>query len=409
MISSHKLYSSLPELTTHKIWAEIDLDALRHNYRLLSAEIKKSTPECRPMCVVKADAYGHGIDVCVETLIDEGCDFFAVSSIEEALAVRQVCRSQNSPADILILGYTPAEEAPTLSKCNIVQTVFSLDYARRLSERLSKVGRSLRVHFKFDTGMNRIGFPAHTNEDVEASARQIHEAASLPGIIAEGAFTHFARADETEGESRTRLQAERYFDLLEHVKALGTELCVRHMCNSAATVRFPEYRLELCRLGILLYGAEPSSIFDLPIKPVLRLCAQISQIHTLRCGEQLSYGGTFTADRDMRIATVPIGYADGFVRAYTGARAVIYSSDGKRKGEGTVIGRICMDQCMLSLGDTPAAEGDTAVFIGENGQLDELAALAHTINYECLCLVSARVVRVLRTAPEDQGTIGTKQ
>ena len=277
---SYKLYSSLPDLATHKIWAEIDLDALRSNYRALAKEVKKGTPDCRPMCVVKADAYGHGIDACVDALLGEGCDFFAVSSIEEALAVRQVCRSVNADADILILGYTPAEEAVTLSRCNIIQTVFSSDYARALSMRVSAAGKALRVHIKFDTGMNRIGFPAHSADEIERSAHEIAAVSALPGIIVEGAFTHFARADETAGDARTREQAERYFALLERSRALGAPISVRHICNSAATLRFPEYHLDLCRLGVLLYGAEPSDMFDFEVKPVMRLCAQISQVHT---------------------------------------------------------------------------------------------------------------------------------
>lgn len=398
---SYKLYSSLPDLATHKIWAEIDLDALRSNYRALAKEVKKGTPDCRPMCVVKADAYGHGIDACVDALLGEGCDFFAVSSIEEALAVRQVCRSVNADADILILGYTPAEEAVTLSRCNIIQTVFSSDYARALSMRVSAAGKALRVHIKFDTGMNRIGFPAHSADEIERSAHEIAAVSALPGIIVEGAFTHFARADETAGDARTREQAERYFALLERSRALGAPISVRHICNSAATLRFPEYHLDLCRLGVLLYGAEPSDMFNFEVKPVMRLCAQISQVHTLRAGEQLSYGGTFTAPADMRIATVPIGYADGFIRAYSGAEAVIYSKEGARRGIGRIIGRICMDQCMLDLCGTDAHEGDVAVLIGEPGQLDALAALAHTINYECLCLISARVPRVVRGGGSD--------
>ncbi len=396
MSHTYKLYSSLPDLTTHKVWAEIDLDALRQNYRALASVIKASTPDCRPVCVVKADAYGHGIDICISALLDEGCDFFAVSSIEEAMAVRAVCRSVNSNADILILGYTPAAEAVTLSRFSIIQTVFSLEYARALSEQLEASGRSIRVHIKFDTGMNRIGFPAHSNDEIERSAHEIAEAAALPGLVAEGAFTHFARADEVDGEKRTREQAERYFALLRRANELGAHLSVRHVCNSSATLRFPEYHLDLCRLGILLYGAEPSGMFDFAVKPVMRLCARISQVHTMKAGESLSYGGVFTASEDMRIATIPIGYADGFIRAYSGATAVIYSKEGQRLGNARIIGRICMDQCMIDLGDIDADMGDVAVLIGEPGQLDALASLAHTINYECLCLISARVPRVIK-------------
>lgn len=399
MTHSYKLYSSLPDLTTHKIWAEIDLGALRANYRALTQTIKASSPHCRPMCVVKADAYGHGIDACVDALIAEGCDFFAVSSIEEALAVRQVCRSHNSDADILILGYTPADEAPTISRCSITQTVFSLEYARELSAALGDSGRLLRVHMKFDTGMNRLGFPAHSDDEIERSAVEVAAAAALPGIKAEGAFTHFSRADEIGGESRTHQQNQRYLRLLSRAREMGAELPLAHVCNSAATLRFPEYHMDLCRLGVLLYGAEPSDIFDLPVRPVMRLCAQISQIHTLRAGEALSYGGTFVAEHDMQIATIPIGYADGFIRAYSGADAVIYGKGNTEcdtpLGHGRVIGRICMDQCMLDLGNTPAQAGDTVVLIGMPGQLEALAKLAGTISYECLCLISARVPRVI--------------
>ncbi len=383
-------------MTTHKVWAEIDPNALSSNYRALRAAVKKTSPDCRMMCVVKADAYGHGIEICVDTLLGEGCDFFAVSSIEEAIAVRNVCLAAGSRADILILGYTPASEVAALSDHDLIQTVFSLEYARALSSRLAHTGRSLRVHIKFDTGMNRIGFPAHSDEEVERSAHEIAEAVALPGIRAEGTFTHFARADECAGEERTREQARRYLALLERARELGASLEVRHVCNSAASLRFPEYHFDICRLGVLLYGAEPSGLFDFPVQPVMRLCTQVSQVHTLRAGEELSYGGTFTSPADMRIATLPIGYADGFMRAYSGASAVIYSKEGKRLGEAHVIGRICMDQCMVALGDIPAKTGDTAVLIGEPGQLDGLARLAGTINYECLCLISARVPRVIR-------------
>lgn len=383
-------------MTSHKVWAEIDPAALRGNYRALSAAIKATSPDCRMMCVVKADAYGHGIEICVEALIGEGCDFFAVSSIEEAIAVRNVCVSAGSHADILILGYTPASEAAVLAEYDLIQTVFSLDYARALSAQLAHSGLDLRVHIKFDTGMNRIGFPAHNAEETERSAHEIAAAASLPGIIAEGAFTHFARADEGSGAERTHIQAQRYISLLERARALGAPLGLCHVCNSAASLRFPEYHFDICRLGVLLYGAEPSDLFDFPIRPVMRLCTQISQVHTLRAGEELSYGGTFVAPADMKVATLPIGYADGFIRAYSGAKAVIYSKDGRCLGAAPVIGRICMDQCMVALGDIDTKTGDTAVLIGEPGQLDALAKLAGTINYECLCLISARVPRVIR-------------
>ena len=403
----HKLYSSLPLSGLSKVRAEIDTDALAYNYGVLAAIVKKENPACRPVCVVKADAYGHSAEVCVARLLEEGCDMFAVSSLEEALAVRTICAIQKAarPVDILILGYTPACAAAELIRHNIIQACFSLEYAEELAAEIAARADAdgsplppLRVHLKFDTGMNRIGFPAHNAAEIAESVAAVRKVAALRGIAVEGAFTHFARADEDsdEGRARTTEQAERFLAVTDAVRAAGVPLPMRHICNSAAAVCRPEYHLDGCRLGILLYGLDPSGDVRCGLRPVMKLKTQIAQIHTLRAGESVSYGGTFTAPRDMRIATLPIGYADGFIRAYTGASAVIEDPDGgNRRGTAHIIGRICMDQCMIDLdGCEGVRTGDTVTLIGEPGQLDDLARRAGTINYECVCNISARVPRI---------------
>lgn len=407
MANIYKLYASLPTSLSHKVWTEIDLDALRYNYRLLACRVKETNEKCVPMCVIKADAYGHGADACAEALLEEGCRAFAVSGIEEAVAVRRVCGEKYRDASVLILGYTPVNETATLIKNHIIQTCFSPEYAAALSEQAKKCGDGkLKIHLKFDTGMNRIGFAAHSPEEIRQTVEQVKDVACLPGLQIEGAFSHFARADEDEekADDRTHQQARRFLEVTEQVMKAGISLGMRHMCNSAATVRFPEYYLDGCRLGILLYGVSPLEISDLPLRSVMKLKTLISQVHILRRGESVSYGGTFTAPRDMKTATIPIGYADGFIRAYSGARAVISAPDGSLRGSGTIVGRICMDQCILDVDGCDAREGDTVTLIGEAGQLDDLARRAGTINYECLCLISARVPRIIVNDGDGKGS-----
>lgn len=400
-----KLYSSLPMLLSHKVRAEIDLEALAYNYRTLREIVKKEDPDCRPICVIKADAYGHCADACAEKLLREGCDMFAVSGAEEAVAVRRVCDRMEKDADILILGYTPPDIAPELIENRIIQACFSLEYAAALSAHIhaeeERSGVSLpplRVHLKFDTGMNRIGFAAHSDAEIAQTVKQVRRVADMHSLSVEGAFTHFSRADEvsSDADARSAEQAERFVRTAEAVRAAGIPLPMCHICNSAATVRFPQYHMDACRLGILLYGIDPSGDVSLPLRPVMKLKTVISQVHELRAGESVSYGGTYTAERDMVVATIPIGYADGFIRAYSGAEAVITARDGTDLGRAPIIGRICMDQCMIDLTGCGAVRaGDTVTLIGEEGQLEDLARRAGTINYECLCILSARVPRIV--------------
>lgn len=393
MKNTYKLYSALPTLSEHKTWTEIDRESIRANYKGLSAKIKEQSPRTRIIAVVKADAYGHGADVYTKTLLLEGCDFFAVSSIDEALAVRRVCREEGSDADILILGYTIASQAKILAENNIITSIFSRDFALALEKEAKAAGVRVRAHIKLDTGMNRIGFDACTESSIERTVSEISEIFSSKSLALEGIFTHFSKADE-ESVENTRLQFERYSTVVSALEASGHSFAVHHVCNSAAALRHPEYHLDAVRLGIVLYGVNPADRFDFPLLPVMKLKTVISHIHTLAPGESVSYGGVFTADNERRIATLPIGYADGFLRAYGGAEIYIKTAHGSQKAP--IVGRICMDQCMIDITDTDASLGDTVTLFGEScDDLPLLAKRAETIPYESLCLVSGRVPRVI--------------
>ena len=392
----YKLYSSLTELEQRKTWAEIDLDALRRNYRLLQDMVRIPNENTRLIAVVKAEAYGHGAPECVRTLLSEGCDFFAVSCIDEAVAVRAVCDGEHKSADILILGYTQPSLASQLARFNIIQTLLSEDYAYRLNQAAGEANVSIRTHVALDTGMNRIGFVAHSDDEIAASAVAILRVHSFPNISIEGMFTHYARADEApggEGEARTDLQAKRYHAVCRALEERGIHIPFHHTCNSAAAVRRIDDRMNGARIGILLFGARPSDYIELPLKPVMKLKTVISHLHKLLPGEAVSYGGTYTAKSERLIATMPIGYADGFLRAYSGAFVTVHTQNGVAYAP--IVGRICMDQCMIDVTDTGAQIGDVVtLFGGDPKELYAYADRASTIDYETLCLISSRVTRL---------------
>ncbi len=388
------LYSGMPEMQKHKTAAVIDGEALAHNFRLLSSLM----PSTRHICVVKADAYGHTADICVRRLLLEGCDFFAVSCIEEALSVREICREEKKDAEILILGYTDCEQAALLASDDIIQAVLDEDYALCLNRYAAAEHCRVRAHIALDTGMNRIGLLAMSDSECDIAAQTIKRINSLDNLKVEGIFTHFSKSDEEysaaiSADSRTRLQASRFLRVRKSVEDNGMRLFC-HVCNSAATIRFPEYAFDGVRLGIMLYGVYPSEfIKDMGLRPVMMLKSVISHIHDAPAGEGVSYGGEFVSDIGRSIATIPIGYADGFIRAYSGAAVRIVTESGEFTAP--VVGRICMDQCMVDVTDIPAKAGDSVILFGyDSDQLQDLAKRANTIDYECLCLVSARVPRI---------------
>lgn len=373
--------------------ALIDLNALKYNYDLVEKKVHGVNRTCRIISVVKANAYGHGVAECARTLAENGCDFFAVSSAEEAIELRE---SLGNKADILILGYTPEQNTEALIKANVIMTLHTLEHAKAteaaVTEAISagklSANAKARVHIKLNTGMNRIGF---FTED-EQSYDEIESAAKLEHIALEGIFSHFATADidKEKAGSMARLQLARFTRAIDILSDRGIHPRIRHICNSAGILHLPEGYFNAVRAGIILYGLAPDNTTLPPFRPVMRLEATVSQLHTLRSGESVSYGATYTADRDAEVATLSIGYADGFMRAYSGC-------DVYKEGKlGEIIGRICMDQCIMQLDRPSVKRGDFVTLFGhdDGSAMERLAKLAKTINYEITTAVSHRVPRI---------------
>lgn len=412
-----QLHEGFPLLPHPRARAVIDNEALTHNYHALTAPVKAVSPHTHAIAVVKADAYGHGIRPVTRTLLQAGCHSFAVACLEEAVALRRLLRelltgsASDTEVDVLVLGYTAPQNAPILAAYHVTTTLLSAEYAARLLTCARESRVTVKGHIALDTGMNRIGYPAHTEEEIAETVAAIRalwrDGAPTPeggGVILDGLFTHFARADEdfdTEmrtPDSLTLRQYDRYRRVLEALTAEGLRPRVCHVCNSAATVRFPEALpagcLDAVRLGINLYGyGVPSPDGGPSMKPAMRLECGVTHIHTLLPGETVGYGGAYSADTPRTLATLPIGYADGWLRVFSGAEVTLHT----RQGDFTapVVGRICMDQCMVDVTGLPVEVGDPVTLFGENPrQLEALAERAHTITYELLCLITARIPRV---------------
>lgn len=368
-------------ISAHRAWAEISLDNLSYNFRQVRAATK-----AKVMSVVKADAYGHGMEQVARRLHAEGTDWFAVSNIAEALELR---RYVDEP--ILILGYTPPECAGELGAAGISQAVYSPEYADSLSASATAAGVSVKVHIKVDTGMHRIGFNSTTAAD------EVARVCGLGGLIPEGIFTHFASADrDGDRDGRyTRGQYEQFTAVIDRLNDAGIKFEYRHCCNSAAIFTYPDMHLDMVRAGIVLYGLEPSSEVELPaLKPVMELKSEISMVKTLPAGCDISYGRTYTTEREMRVATVAIGYADGYQRSYSREGYMLVG--GKRA---KIVGRVCMDQLVIDVTDIAGvSQGDTVTLFGADGgerlSVNKLAEWGGTINYECVCLIGKRVPRV---------------
>ena len=374
-----------------RTWAEIDLDALAQNFR----EVRKAAdPKAMVCCVVKADAYGHGAVRVAREFASLGADWFAVSNLEEALQLRQA----GIETPVLVLGYTPADKAGTLSRENISQCVYSLEYARDLSRFAQEAGVEVNIHLKIDTGMSRLGFYYQDISRDEAAVEEVKEACSLPGLVPQGIFTHFAVSDEGQaGDAFTMRQFGCLKEMIESLARAGVTFPVRHCANSAGVFDYPLSHLDMVRAGIVLYGLYPSGeLRSRPaLKPALALKSVVSHVKTLLPGATVSYGRKFTAQHEMRVATVPVGYADGYPRLLSpgGAEVLI---GGKRC---PILGRICMDQLMADVTALDQVRvGDTVTLIGRDGEeeitADELAEKEGTINYEVVCALSKRVPRV---------------
>lgn len=373
-----------------RTWADINMDAIDHNFRAIRNALKPGVKMC---CVVKADAYGHGAPMVAREYQRLGADWFAVSNLEEAIQLRRCAITR----PILILGYTPPQNAEELSELNISQTVLSLDYARQLSRYAQEANVTVNIHLKVDTGMSRIGFLYQNPERDESSLDEMETAARLPGLAPEGIFTHFAVSDDGDpGENFTLAQYDCFRKAVEAMEARGLHFAVRHCANSGAVLDYPELQLDMVRPGIILYGMEPSESIRHPLdlQPAMELKTVISQKKEIPAGATVSYGRTFTASQGTVVATVPIGYADGYPRHFSGKAQMLVR--GKRA---PIIGRVCMDQLMLDVTDIPGVEeGDVVTVFGRDGEaflpVDELAALNDTIHYEMVCLVGKRVPRI---------------
>lgn len=380
-----------------RTWAEVDVDAIKHNYKVIRNAVDE---QAQIMCVIKADAYGHGAVFLGKLYEKIGADRFAVSNIEEALQLRE----NGISLPVLILGYTPASMAGVLAENNISQAVFSEEYAEELSEEAVKQNVKVKIHIKMDTGMSRIGFMYQNKERDSSSLKAVKNACLMSGLEVEGIFTHFAVSDEgDEGRNATIHQLECFADAVQRLKEEGLHFDVVHCSNSGAVIDYKQAHFNCVRAGIILYGLSPSKKLEgrLELHPAMQIKSVIAQVKTIEPGTPVSYGGTFVADKPIRLATVPIGYADGYTRCL-GNRAYM-TVNGKKA---PVVGRVCMDQLMLDVsGIDNVRSGDEVIVIGngENNTLsfDDVAELTGTINYELVCLVGKRVPRVYIRHGED--------
>ena len=358
----------------------IDLDAIRHNIQAVKA--KAGAPV---MAIIKADAYGHGA-VQLAKHLDDCCAFFGVSSILEALELRQA----GIQKPMLILGYTPVSSFPEVVRLNIRPAIFHYEDALALSQAAGELGMTAKFHFAVDTGMSRIGFQV-TREDADICAK----IARLPNLEAEGLFSHFATADCAD-LTRAKRQAERFTCFDRMLKDRGVVIPLRHLDNSAGLMNFGcEY--EMVRSGIVTYGMYPSDEVDpglLELRPALRWETRIVHINLLEPGREIGYGGTYTTTHLTRVATLPVGYADGYRRNLSGRFYVLI-----RGRKAPILGRICMDQMMVDITDIPDARlGDPVVLVGKDGEeqitVEQIAAQGDSFNYEFVCGISRRVPRV---------------
>ncbi len=370
--------------TLKRTWAEIDLSALSYNYRKIREHIGDRVRFCG---VVKADAYGHGAVMVSETLQSLGADYLAVSSIDEAMELRM----NGITMPILILGHTPSEQVDRLICFNITQAVTCEAKAKEYSAAAVKYGGKLKIHIKVDTGMSRLGYICE-GEYFEHGVDGICYACGLPGLDAEGIFTHFAVADEHDSECAkyTNHQFKLFTDVVSAVeKKRACDFLIKHCANTGATCELPETYLDMVRPGLLLYGYGEFAQ-KMGLKPVMTMKTTVSTIKIYPEGTKISYGGLYTTDKKTRIGVVPYGYADGFLRCLSNKYSVS-TSDGKAE----VRGRICMDMCMIDLTDKPnVGVGDEIEIFGPNNPIEDMADLAGTIPYEIVCAVSKRVHRV---------------
>ncbi len=377
-----KFVVTRPERPT---WIEIDLSAIADNTRHVAGLVG---PDVRVLVSLKADAYGHGALRVARTALRNGASWLGVATVSEA----EPLRDGGIEAPILVFGYTAPWQAREAVRLDLRATVYSLETARALSRAAGDLGRVMRVHVKVDTGMARLGLRA---EEVANVVRFVEELGRLPGIVVEGIFTHFATADSAD-RSYAEKQLARFHDVVSALTERGLRPPIIHAANSAAMLAFPEARFDMVRPGVAIYGIHPSEEVRLPdgFRPALAFKTQVAQVKEVPAGEGVSYGATYVTERPTRVAVLPVGYADGFRRAPANWGEVLVR--GRRA---PLIGRVCMDQCMIDVTDIPEVRaGDEAVLIGRQGDdaltAEEVAARLGTIAYEVVAELLARVPRL---------------
>ena len=368
---------------TMRTWVEIDTQAFVHNLKYAKEQTGKKI-----MCVIKGNAHGHGAVNCGKVLEENGADAFAVACMNEGIELRK--DGTNLP--ILILGWTPSEYTEQLITYGLAQSILDEEYAIELNERAGLLGKKLDVHIKLDTGMTRTGIFAHDNP--AGVAEIVHKISRLPNLCIKGIFTHFAAADMPEKEEFTQWQLSNYKAVLEELEKLGFDTpVIHHTSNSACIMYHKEAHFDMVRMGVMMYGLYPNGVYlpDGPLQPALTLKTRVAQVKELPAGCHISYGCTFENDKPMKLAVVAAGYADSYPRGMSnkGAYAVI---NGVKCPQ---VGRICMDMCMFDVTNTDVKRGDEVILYGKGGMpMEEVAALAGSINCEPLCLLTNRVNKI---------------
>ncbi|HBQ28403.1 alanine racemase [Peptococcaceae bacterium SCADC1_2_3] len=366
------------------VWAEVSLKAISHNMREVRRLI---TPGTKIMAVVKANAYGHGAAKVAPVVLKEGADYLAVARVKEGIVLRET----GIDAPILVLGYTPFTQFKELMVYDLAQTIYTQEMAALLAQEAAKQKKQVNIHFKIDTGMGRLGFlPA------PETLKEILSLARLPYLEIEGIFTHLASADE-KNKSVALSQIAKYCQFIEDLKKEGLDIPLRHCANSAAVIDLPQTHLNMVRPGIMIYGLYPSldvNTNHLNLRPAMSFKARIAQVKKVPAGFKVSYGSTWSTPKPTVIATLPVGYADGYSRLLSSKGQVLIH--GQRA---SVVGRVCMDMCMVDVGHIPDVyPGEEAVLFGtQEGTflpVEEVASLMGTINYEVVCMVNDRVPRV---------------
>jgi len=370
----------LEKPSKNRAWAEVSLGAIEHNYKLIC-----KASQSPALCVIKADAYGHGADKVGQRLQDLGAPYFAVAEIQEAISLRE----SGIVKPILILGYVDEADLEYAIKYKLTLAVYNTHTAKLISQAAVKTGKTAAVHYKLDTGMSRLGFPAWEREK---TVLEILECAAFPGIVSEGIFTHFSSADVPEGKEYTCMQYERFAGVCGDLRHAGLDLPLRHCANSAGIQHYGDFHCTMTRAGIILYGCRPdiSVPYQMELRPAMTLKARVAQVRILPAGTSVSYGRTFKTDKPTPVAVIAMGYADGFLRNGSGRAHVLINGVSA-----PVLGRICMDMCMAEIPETTdVRQGDEVIIFGPHGiTAEDVAKAANTISYEVLCAVSKRVPR----------------